>query len=155
MKNSYLWSQSVSVYDKDYCIINNLLSSYEGTISQDDAMRIINSSQFKLIASHQENDKTSPAFKFKRWGKWIYISGNYHEEDCAGRKRLYIFVTELTDYKSIVQKLEEYASLMNCTLRKEDMQSVRNILSRKKTITILILIITVICLIIICLKSFM
>jgi hypothetical protein len=150
---SCLFVQWKAPTDASRFVIDGSPSEYIGTEQQDDVMRLLADIQkYKEICNNKDRDDLSPSFRFShtkvKGEKWYFVEGNFEETDVAGRKLVYIFATQESDFPKIVDILIEYASTLGVTTNSNDIEVIKTQTHKKKqffrtqiwiTITIIIL----------------
>lgn len=136
MKNkdieSFLWSQSVSPIDENWFIIDEHVSKYCQNEEQKRAMSFMTTSELKRKDKHRQGDTTSTGYEIKESKNAIQLSGNFCEIDESGRPLVYVFTTQNKNIQEAIDNLSKYAQLINCTLRKENIEAYLNYYASKK-----------------------
>lgn len=146
--NSILWSQGTSETDPGYFVIDGNYSRYSNTNKeQEEALILMNTSQFKILKKHRDGESTTPSFVVKNNNHWYYLEGNFKEKDASERFRVFRFMTNLKKTEDIIQTLTEYANKMECTVNNNDLKQLKKTLNRSQSFRKIALIL---CALIIC-----
>lgn len=136
MKNkaieSFLWCQSFSPTDENWFVIDGHVSKYCQSEEQKDAMSFMTSSDLRRKAKHQQGDVTSTGYEIKESIDTIQLSGNFYEVDESGRPLVYVFTTRNRDLQKAIDDLKKFASLINFTLQKENLEAYMHYFVSKK-----------------------
>lgn len=130
--DSFLWCQSISPTDENWFVIDGYVSKYCQSEEQKAAMSFMTSSDLKRKAKHQQGDVTSTGYEIKESNNTIQLSGNFYEVDESGRPLVYVFTTQNRDSQKVIDDLKEYASLINFTLQKENLEAYAQYFVSKK-----------------------
>lgn len=137
MENSFLYVQWVNPTDASRFVIDGVACEYSETDEQKKLVQLMmHIPTFKEICRRKGRVDLSPSFrcsyKNSKDSSFYCIEGNFEEQDSAGRKLVFVFVTHESDTHKCVEILKEYSRLLGVTPHQEDLEEIKKQKFKKK-----------------------